>query len=1129
MTKNLHIQEPSHGSNEQQSERVDSIRILYPNTPQMMKIRELLATLEDTGRLADCVNEWSDDDSWGGGFGATKFTAERILKEWFATKQVRRMVVDEEGIIQGYCSIDNHWTDEDSMYAELLGVRPSQQKKGFGKGLLLKAVETATQHGKRRLDLHTWAGNLRAVPVYKKTGFMWCPKTSVLMENFMPAILNTGFFKKAFFSRNDWYESRILTVTQKADEFEKFGMKSYFYHFVQDKQNSLTVYIDRHAKEISGFSHVINGEELSVQLVPNLHEVFFGIDSASAELRIINNLSRPIVVKGNFTLFKGIEKVSIESIDVIVEAGTKKHISIEVQLNPEVETYIIDQVPWKRTDCRLYGNFLLDNKEIQLAIGWVPKESLQVTMSEPSAYFGRYTKQIAIPIGFRNMMNIPFDGHVKIIGEGLPTPHEVKINLLEPSAALETQIMIKKPKKPIVTAWRWNIRFYHQKSSGEEALPPIIRYISCFTKAGAVAYVNPHKEAVVENEQLRFHFDLKETNELRLVKSRDVGEFTFSTLGMNIGKPFPAESSEFWRLDRPYEIIKEDSGVSFKQVMLSKVEKPGLQVTRWINVEGGKPFISSYYEMTNTSDLPITNIAIRLWSPWRTPSILLGKYFLPLKSGWIVSDDPEFNDNFDFPQNAEEYAEPWIAKENQLGFGCGLIWDSQVETIRGNPYSGPMVDTKAYTLQPGETIKLGHFTWVFGRNIAPLTRKIWLNEFNGSEISSDEDKTVEYSTSILEVRCGQDLAVPGVKNNPLPGLNWIDGDSRNVPIEILYHACRETSIEAQIDLESTLWKSPIQWKMKLEGGINKQIRKEIDIKNLDVQLYTFKGVIQLPYTSRPITGALIPYRSTKRVILEKKEEEWLFSNNLLSFQTSPTHGASLFSGKFSNSDELFFSRFPNRDSFVWFKRFVGGFHPFLKPSYSWNWLEFLDNTWSSPVLVTNKDKWFGLTYHLDSPVNDFRLKNISCRVTYYTRSESPLLWSQLSIKNNSGISTSIQAGFFLFLKPIEELITKRHNDIWTYRKTERERVLHTIPPDNWALVSFGEAKEKILLFSPDPKIPISGDYMNANNYSEMVCSNSFKLPPGKERRIDVFLLFNNKNKIEEFQAIVNQWREVIHK
>ena len=1128
MTKDLHTKNPDQDLNTQHLDLMNTMGICFPNTPQMMKIREIMPTLEDAGRLADCLNEWSDDDSWGGGFGSTKFTAERIFKEWFAIKFVRQMVVEEEGIIQGYCSVDGHWTDSDAIYAILLGVRPSQQKRGFGKGLLLKAVETTAQHGKRRLDLHTWPGNLRAVPVYKKTGFMWCPRTSVLMENFIPAILNTPYFK-SFFNRNDWYETRELTVTQKPDEFEKYGMKAYFYHFVQDSNNSLMVYIDRHVKEISGFSYVVNGEELSVQLIPNLHEVFIGVETTTAELKINNKFSRPIRIRGSLKPFKGIKTVSIDSIDELVQAETETIIPITVELNPEVETYILDQVPWKRTDCRLYGNFLINNKEIQLAVGWVPQEPFQVVMSDPTAYFGRNTQEITLPVGFRNMTKYSFDGRVEITGDGLLAPHGVYLDSFNSGETLETQVIIQRPKNPTVTAWRWEIQFYQQKSRGEKALSPVVRHVSCFTQSGAIAYINPHKEAVIENELLRFQFNLKETNELQFVKSKDVGEFPFQTFGISIGKPFPAESSEFWQLDRPFEIIKHDSRASFKQVMLSKIEKPGLRVTRRIEVEGGKPFISSWYELTNTSDRPIENIAIRHWSPWRTPNILLGKYILPLKSGWLVSDDPEFNDSFDFPQNTSDYAEPWIAKENQLGFGCGLIWDfSQVETIRGNPFGGPSIDTKTHTLQPGESIKLGHFTWVFGRAITHLTREIWVNEFKGRKTSLVENETIEYCRSILEVRCGQDLSIPDVKINLLPSLNWIDVDSGKSSIEVLYQADRETPIEAQIDLKSPLWESPVHWKLKLESGIKKQIKKEI-IKEIDLasQFYAFKGTIQLPYTSRPITGTLIPYRSSEKVTLEKSGERWVFSNGLLSFQTSPTHGASLYSGGFSKNKDLFFSRYPNRESFVWFKRFVGGFHPFLKPSYYWNdWLEFLDNTWSDPFIVEN-DHWFGLSYQLDSPVNDFRLKDIACKITYYTRSESPLLWSQLLIKNNSGTSASIDAGFFLFLQPIEELITRRHNDIWIYKKTEKERFLYTIPPDNWAVASFGE--EKILFLSPDPKNTLRGDYVNANNYSEMMCFNTFHLPPGKEIRIDTMLLFNYKNKIDDFLAIVNQKREFIHK
>lgn len=1132
MTKGLNEAGLPLGSDELQFKQKSALKIFYPKTPQMGLIRELKATLDDTERLADCLNEWSEGDSWGGSFGNTKFTAERLLKEWFAINLTRRMVVDEKGILQGYCSVDEHWTDEDAMYVELLGVRPSQQKRGFGKGLLLLALETAILHGKRRLDLHTWAGNLRAVPVYKKTGFMWCPNTSVLMENFLPAIFNTTFFE-SFFIKNDWYKTRELIVSQSQDKFEIYGTKAYFYRFIQDDQNSLTVYVDRHAKELSGFSYIVNGKELSVHLIPNNHEAFLGIDSTSAELRITNQHDKPISIKGTLRSYKGIKTILPHSIEVDILPGMQKTFFIEVELNPDTETYILDSHPDKRTDSRFYANLSLDGKDIQLAVGWVPKDTIQVTMSEPSAYFGRATELADIPVGFRNMMNRFFRGRVEITGEGLPDPHKIEINSLESGDALETQVEIQRPELPTAAAWRWKIQFYQQTADGESALPPIIRYVSCFTKPGVIAYVNPHKAAIIENEQLRFEFDLKETNELKYITMRDIGEFPFGTFAMGIGKPFPDESSEFWRLDRPYEIIHRDIGVSFKQTMKSIVEKPGLQVVRWINVDEGKPFISCYYEMTNTSAIPIENLAIRHWSPWRTPNICLGTYILPLKTGWYISDDPEFNDSYDFPLVASEYAEPWLAKENKLGVGCGLIWDSdQVDSIRGNPFSGPMIDTKSYTLHPGETIKLGCFTWVFGKSIAHLTRNIWINEFNGKKAIQEEySETADYGTSLLEVQCGQDLAVPDLSKCPLPSLNWLDVDSGIFPIKVLYQARRETPIEIQIDVESDLWGSSVEWKLNLDYGIDRHNQKEIPINKLinfqNAHIFTFKGVIHLPYTSRPFSGAVIPYKSSGNVTLEKNDDRWLFSNNFLSFQTSPTHGASLFSANFCDNKEYFFSRFPNRESFVWFKRFLGGFHPFVKIRYHWNWLEFFDNVWSGPILV-EKDRWVGLSYHLDSPVDDFRLKNIGVKVTYYTRSLSPLLWGRLSFENNSGITTSIDAGFFLFLKPIQKLITRRHGKIWSYTKTEKERTLVTIPPDNWAIASYGDHEEKITMISTDPAIPLRGDYMNANSFSELVCYKTYKLAPGETRKIDVPLIFSKKDTIEDLQTVFSQLREIIH-
>jgi ribosomal protein S18 acetylase RimI-like enzyme len=63
-------------------------------------------------------------------------------------------------------------------YIPLLGADPAHHGKGVGKALLLEMIRRVTALGFRELTLETWAGNLKAVPLYKRTGFNWEPETN---------------------------------------------------------------------------------------------------------------------------------------------------------------------------------------------------------------------------------------------------------------------------------------------------------------------------------------------------------------------------------------------------------------------------------------------------------------------------------------------------------------------------------------------------------------------------------------------------------------------------------------------------------------------------------------------------------------------------------------------------------------------------------------------------------------------------------------------------------------------------------------------------------------------------------------------------------------------------------------
>lgn len=86
--------------------------------------------------------------------------------------------------------------DPGTWYIGLLNVKPDFYGKKLGKKLILTAQQYAVDMGIERVDLHTWAGNLKAVPLYKKCGYFWEDRdNSTHLINLIPKVLKLNFSK----------------------------------------------------------------------------------------------------------------------------------------------------------------------------------------------------------------------------------------------------------------------------------------------------------------------------------------------------------------------------------------------------------------------------------------------------------------------------------------------------------------------------------------------------------------------------------------------------------------------------------------------------------------------------------------------------------------------------------------------------------------------------------------------------------------------------------------------------------------------------------------------------------------------------------------------------------------------
>lgn len=165
---------------------------------------------EDAHKLAELYNSFDEPGLWPGGFtGGVPFTAERVLDSFpVAQNNICILISTMNGSFTGICSLHPHYEDSDAAYIGLFGVHPDYLGKGHGKVLILKAIQTAKERDIKRVDLDTWAGNLRAVPLYKKCGMFWVPETGVRMQDYVPGILNFPLAKE-FFKKHDWYKIQI--------------------------------------------------------------------------------------------------------------------------------------------------------------------------------------------------------------------------------------------------------------------------------------------------------------------------------------------------------------------------------------------------------------------------------------------------------------------------------------------------------------------------------------------------------------------------------------------------------------------------------------------------------------------------------------------------------------------------------------------------------------------------------------------------------------------------------------------------------------------------------------------------------------------------------------------------------
>lgn len=222
------------------------------------------------GSVADM---WRDSrEGWPPGFlGSSVFTAESVDAEERASGRLFTVLALQGERVVGFCRTTPWGGEPEAAYVGLLSVVPDLHGKKIGRDLLLDAVSRSAGMGYRRIDLNTWPANMKAMPLYKKTGFFWVPDTQVYMQNYMPYLMRRPEVME-FLDGDDWYGCLERCLSLEPDEERTASGREVFTYILRRNGQVLRAEFDRRGRILSGL-HTPK-IDISVELDPG--PVYFG-------------------------------------------------------------------------------------------------------------------------------------------------------------------------------------------------------------------------------------------------------------------------------------------------------------------------------------------------------------------------------------------------------------------------------------------------------------------------------------------------------------------------------------------------------------------------------------------------------------------------------------------------------------------------------------------------------------------------------------------------------------------------------------------------------------------------------------------------------------------------------------
>lgn len=673
-------------------------------------------------------------ESFPGGFGGgVPFDEERIRDRYDESSSMADFIaVDDDGVPVGICTFVPHWRDPDAAYVGLLAVIERVKGKKYGKRLLLRSIERAIEEDIERVDLHTWSGNLNAMPLYKKIGMFWVPDTAVYMQDYIPLLHQNSFTGRWFDEHEDWYEYQERELKQEPDALTIEGMDVYRYRF-EDEGDRMEVDIDRYGWGITGIHRKLGEDKFTLKAKVDSHDIHMGIEN-SYVLEFENHTDEKKEIDIQVKPFEGLGFKEDFPSSITVEKEEKKTISREFIVDNKAETHI----------SQIYGSLpkasetidttlKVNGERVTLTTGGKIKPAVEVSSSR-DLYRLFSKKEKVLYFDLKNNTEKVVSGEVSFKVDGKEKTKEFTLQSKEHGGiSFPTNLDFKEEDIKHIELTP-SIQKDTGQSSMETYKQPLVNDVD-----DLLGFAEKEDEIYLVNNEVKVKAELERGSVKVSERDRD-SELPFD-LTQKIGPPFGKTQDKTLRYD--HDLVRDKKGLHLVLKGESR-HKPGIVIKKHVRIKKHCSEVEFWSELKNMSDETI-KVASET-DTWKggfqtDPYQSKGRIYTPLGDELIESDPvTDMLSRTLMPTDPEEWKETWTAYEDIADEAVsGLFWSNEnITKVKSSRGMLGKLKSVAKELDPEESFKSTHLWVSVKRSSVNSLRRAWNRLVGKKEIHLNE-------------------------------------------------------------------------------------------------------------------------------------------------------------------------------------------------------------------------------------------------------------------------------------------------------------------------------------------------------------------------------------------------------